>query len=146
MGLIMTTQWICGIQICICVLVFCVSGFINFRVFGLVGGATTSGTFTMKWLTSGLLPWQRETKNPRGRLRQYEVFFSTRYCCSSCCPTIVLVLSRIIQIFDRAIIVSDKVWWMSTLFALPFWFLRNIALPATAINPIHQWPSIRPLF
>ena len=44
----------------------------------------------------------------------------------------VLALSRIIQIFDRAIVISDKMWIPSTMFALPFWFLRNIALPKTA--------------
>ena len=43
----------------------------------------------------------------------------------------VLVLSRIIQIFDRAIVISDKVWRTSTLFAPPFWFRRNIALRIT---------------
>ena len=46
----------------------------------------------------------------------------------------VLVLSRIIQIFDRAIVKSDKVWRASTLFTSPFWFLRNIALPITEIK------------
>ena len=40
----------------------------------------------------------------------------------------VLVLSRIIQIFDGAIVISDKIWRTSILFASPFWFLRNIAL------------------
>ena len=44
----------------------------------------------------------------------------------------VLALSRIIQIFDRAIVLSDKMWIQSTMFPLPCWFLRNIALPKTA--------------
>ena len=44
----------------------------------------------------------------------------------------VLVLSRIIQSFVRTIVISDKVWRTSTLFASPLnWFLRNIALPIT---------------
>ena len=43
----------------------------------------------------------------------------------------VLVLSRTIQIFDRVIVISDKVWRTSTLFASPFWFVTNIALPTT---------------
>ena len=46
----------------------------------------------------------------------------------------VLVLPRIIQIFDRAIVISDKVWRTSTLFASPFWFLRNVALPITNLK------------
>ena len=42
-----------------------------------------------------------------------------------------MVLSRIIQIFDRAIVISDKVWRTSILLPSPFWFLRNIAFPIT---------------
>ena len=67
-------------------------------------------------------------KKPRGRLRQSAVFFPhaghAKYCCPSCCPTKYPVL---IQIFS--IVISDKVWRTSTLFAPPLWFLRNIALP-----------------
>ena len=39
-----------------------------------------------------------------------------------------LVLSRVIQIFDRAIVISDTVWRTSTLFASPFWSLRDIPI------------------
>ena len=53
-------------------------------------------------------------------------------------PSIELVLSRIKQVFDPAIIISDKVGRMSTLFTSPFWFLRNIALPIT--NCWLPWP------
>ena len=42
-----------------------------------------------------------------------------------------LVLFRIIQIFDRITVFSDKVWRTSALFASPFWFLRNTALSIT---------------
>ena len=53
----------------------------------------------------------------------------------------VLVLSRIIQIFHRAIVISYKVWRTSTLFPSPFWFLRNKALPIT--NKKTAWTSNR---
>ena len=56
--------------------------------------------------------------------------------------TFALALSRITQIFDRAIVISDKVWRTSTLFASPFWFLRNtVALPIT--NKKTAWTSDR---
>ena len=35
------------------------------------------------------------------------------------------------HVFDRAIVIFDKVWRTSTMFASLFWFLRNIALPIT---------------
>ena len=53
----------------------------------------------------------------------------------------VMALSRIIQIFDSAIVTSDKVWRTSTLFASPFWFPRNKALPIT--NKKTAWISDR---
>ena len=53
----------------------------------------------------------------------------------------VLALSRIIQIFDSAIVTSDKVWRTSTLFASPLWFLRNKALLIT--NKKTAWTSDR---
>ena len=79
-------------------------------------------------------------------MRQSEVFFPLAILLFTMLShqAFVLVLSRIIQIFDRAIVISDKVWGTLTLFASPFWFLRNIALPATTFNPIHQGQSIRP--
>ena len=53
----------------------------------------------------------------------------------------VLALSRVIQIFDSAIVTPDKVWRTSTLFASPFSFLRNKALPIT--NKKTAWTSDR---
>ena len=67
-------------------------------------------------------------KKPRGRSKQSEVFFplaivAHHVVSPDICP---------IQIFDRAIVISDKVRRTSTLFASPaFWFLRNITLPVT---------------
>ena len=68
----------------------------------------------------------------------------------------VLVVSRIIQIFDRATVISYKVWRTSVLFRWPLWFLRNIPLFITklkdcldlwqneeATSDCHQWPSMR---
>ena len=53
----------------------------------------------------------------------------------------VLVLSGIIQIFDRAIVISDNLWRTSTLFVPPFWFPRNIASPFTnCLDPsVTEW-------
>ena len=78
-------------------------------------------------------------KQPWGRLRQKsEVFFPladhaivAHHVVPLSHQAFVLALSRVIQIFDSAIVTSDKVWRTSTLFASPFWFLRNIALPIT---------------
>ena len=39
-----------------------------------------------------------------------------------------LVFSRIIQIFDRAIVIFDKVWRKSTLFAPPFWVSEEYSI------------------
>ena len=71
-------------------------------------------------------------KRPRGRLRQSEVFFPLADRAIVAHHVVlpglfVLVLSRIIQILDRAIVIFDEVLTMST-FASPFWFLKNIAL------------------
>ena len=43
------------------------------------------------------------------------------------CP--VLIQSHPDHVFDRAIVIFDKVWRTSTMFASLFGFLRNIALP-----------------
>ena len=92
----------------------------------------------IKWLTSCLLPRQRETKC-RQKKSPGVGWDSLKFSFHSLLLLImlshqafVLVLSRIIQTFDRAIVISDKVWRTSTLFASPLnWFLRNIALPIT---------------
>ena len=74
-------------------------------------------------------------KKPLGRLRQSEFFFhlllwliTSSHQGSLCWSYPPSYLSRIIQIFDRTIVISDKVWRTSTLFELPFWFLRNYPL------------------
>ena len=61
-------------------------------------------------------------KKPRGWLRQSEVFFPLALVAHHVVPPGMvwpgLVLSRIIQIFDR--VISDKVWRTSTFFAPAF--------------------------
>ena len=93
----------------------------------------------IKWLTSCLLPRQRETKcrqkKHTGRLSQSEVFFplaivAHRVVPPGICPT-TEVFVHPDHVFYRAIVIFDKVGRTSTSFAAPFWFLRNIALPIT---------------
>ena len=61
-------------------------------------------------------------KKPRGWLRQSEVFFPLALVAHHVVPPGMvwpgLVLSRIIQIFDR--VISDKVWRTSTSFCAAF--------------------------
>ena len=64
-------------------------------------------------------------KRPRGRLRQSEVFFPLADRAIVAHHVVlpglfVLVLSRIIQIFDRAIVISDKVWKTLTIVRVAF--------------------------
>ena len=85
----------------------------------------------MIWLTRCLLPRQRETNCRLGvgcDSLKFS-FHSLLLLIILSQQAFVLVLSRIIQIFNCAIVISDKVWRTSTLFASPLWFLRNIALP-----------------
>ena len=93
----------------------------------------------MKWLTSCLLPRQRETKSrqekPTGRLRQSEVSFPLAIVAHHVVPP--GICPGLIQNHpDHACFRSchrhfPKVWRTSTMFASPFWFLSNIALPIT---------------
>ena len=95
----------------------------------------------MKWLTNCLLPRQRETKchprkKPGGELRESEVFFplahhaivANHVVLPGICPGLI---QNHPDFRSRAIVFSDKVWRTSALFASPFWFLKNIALPIT---------------
>ena len=95
-----------------------------------------------------MFPWQRETKcrqeKPTGGLRQSEVFFPLAVVAHHAvspgiCPD--LIQNRPDHVFDRAIVIFDKVWRTSTMFASPFWFLRNIALPITNLKT--TWTSDR---
>ena len=112
---------------------------------------TTPGTFTIKWLTSCLLPRQRETKcrqeKPSGRLRQSEVFFPLAIVAHHVVPPGVcpgLIQNHPDHVFDRAFVIFDKVWRTSTMLVSPFWFLRlpgpvterggNQRPPSMAIN------------
>ena len=93
----------------------------------------------MKWLTSCLLPRQRETKSrqekPTGRLRQSEVSFPLAIVAHHVVPP--GICPGLIQNHpDHACFRSchrhfRKVWRTSAMFASPFWFLRNITLPIT---------------
>ena len=120
--------------------------------------------FIMKWLTSCLLPRQRETKEKkkkaRDRLRQFEVSFHSLM--KLLFPTMlskqafVLSLSRIAQVFDHAIVyVQWKVWRKSTLFASIILVSKKYSItyckrfsrtcnrmkkPATAIKRASMWP------
>ena len=92
----------------------------------------------IKWLTSCLLPRQRETKGrqekPTGRLRQSEVFFPLAIVAHHVVPPGIcpgLIQNHPDRVFYRAIVIFDKLGRTSTSFAPPFWFLRNIALPIT---------------
>ena len=82
-------------------------------------------------------------KMPKGRLRQSEVysFHSLLLLIMLSHQAFFLVLSTIIQIFDRGIVISDKMWWTSTMFASLFWFLRNIALPITSSDKTRRLPA-----
>ena len=50
----------------------------------------------------------------------------------------ILVWSRIIHIFDRVLVISDKVWRTTTLFASPFWCLRNIQHYSLLPEPVTE--------
>ena len=105
----------------------------------------------MKWLTSYLLPRQQETKCCLKRLGvgwdSLEFLFLLLTICMLLLPTMVLL--KIVQVFDHAIIISDKAWRMLTLFASIIlvsekysithlqkiaWTWNRMRQPATAIN------------
>ena len=88
---------------------------------------TTHGTFTIKWLTSCLLSRQRETKcrqeKPTGRLRQSEVFFPLAILAHYVVPPGIcpgLIQNHPDHVFNCVIVIFDKVWRTSTMFASLF--------------------------
>ena len=85
----------------------------DIRISNRLHRTTTPGTFTIKWLTSCLLPQQRETKcrqeKPSGRLRQSEVFFPLAIAHHVVPPGICpgLIQNHPDHAFDRAIVIFD---------------------------------------
>ena len=74
---------------------------------------TIPGTCMTKWSLRAVCCLDNEKQNParkkpRGKLRQSEVFFPLAIV-AHVVPPFVLPYPRIIQIFDRAIVISDNV-------------------------------------
>ena len=109
----------------------------NIRIPKHLHRTTTPGTFMIKW-KSCLLPRHENQnaarKKPRGRLRQCEVSFALdivahHVVAPGVCPGLIQNHPDFRSCHRHfRLSVEDST---STLFALPFWLLRNTALPIT---------------